>query len=226
MGHRIRPELAALPARVRRKVASTEFGVFIGRTVVGPLLRWRVYAAYIDVILLIAPPQTGKTAWLGGRIIDAVGAALVTSTKGDLWRYTHRLRALLGPVLVFNPEFVAGIVSTLRWSPVVAGLVVEAALGVGCVGPLAVLLALGADGGQAAGRAGIQSAGQRQDRRRRSAPGSGRPVSVSPRAGHRHQCADEPVISVDTKKREHLGQLPNPGREWRPRGRNAVKLEF
>ncbi|MFI6637551.1 ISAzo13 family transposase [Nonomuraea fuscirosea] len=33
-----------------------------------------------------------------------------------------------------------------------------------------------------------------------------------------HQAAAEPVISVDTKKREQLGLLPNSGREWRPKG--------
>jgi transposase len=39
-----------------------------------------------------------------------------------------------------------------------------------------------------------------------------------------HQDAGEPVISVDTKKREQLGRLPNPGREWRPKG-NPVEVE-
>jgi transposase len=33
-----------------------------------------------------------------------------------------------------------------------------------------------------------------------------------------HQGAGEPVISVDTKKREQLGRLPMGGREWRPKG--------
>ena len=33
-----------------------------------------------------------------------------------------------------------------------------------------------------------------------------------------HQAAGEPVISVDTKKKEMIGQLPNPGRQWRPKG--------
>jgi transposase len=33
-----------------------------------------------------------------------------------------------------------------------------------------------------------------------------------------HQAAGEPVISVDTKKKELLGRLPNAGREWRPQG--------
>jgi transposase len=32
-----------------------------------------------------------------------------------------------------------------------------------------------------------------------------------------HQADGEPVISVDTKKREQLGRLPMAGREWRPR---------
>src|SRR3954453_23374958 len=33
-----------------------------------------------------------------------------------------------------------------------------------------------------------------------------------------HQAAGEPVISVDAKKKEQLGQLPAAGREWRPKG--------
>jgi transposase len=33
------------------------------------------------------------------------------------------------------------------------------------------------------------------------------------------QQTGEPVISVDAKKKEQLGQLPNGGREWRPRGK-------
>jgi hypothetical protein len=33
-----------------------------------------------------------------------------------------------------------------------------------------------------------------------------------------HQADGEPVVSVDTKKREQLGRLPMAGREWRPRG--------
>jgi transposase len=33
-----------------------------------------------------------------------------------------------------------------------------------------------------------------------------------------HQAAGEPVISVDTKQKQQLGRLSNPGREWRPRG--------
>jgi len=39
-----------------------------------------------------------------------------------------------------------------------------------------------------------------------------------------HQKAGQPVISVDAKKKEMLGQLPNPGREWRPKG-DPVQVE-
>ncbi|WP_370073049.1 ISAzo13 family transposase, partial [Streptacidiphilus sp. MAP5-3] len=39
-----------------------------------------------------------------------------------------------------------------------------------------------------------------------------------------HQAADEPVISVDTKKREQIGRLPMAGREWRPKG-DPVQVE-
>jgi Rhodopirellula transposase DDE domain len=39
-----------------------------------------------------------------------------------------------------------------------------------------------------------------------------------------HQADGEPVVSVDTKKREQLGRLPRAGREWHPRGQ-PVKVE-
>jgi transposase len=39
-----------------------------------------------------------------------------------------------------------------------------------------------------------------------------------------HQARGDPVISVDTKKREQLGRLPMAGREWRPKG-EPVQVE-
>jgi transposase len=39
-----------------------------------------------------------------------------------------------------------------------------------------------------------------------------------------HQVAGEPVVSVDTKKRQQLGRLPMGGREWRPKG-EPVQVE-
>src|SRR6185437_9185763 len=37
-----------------------------------------------------------------------------------------------------------------------------------------------------------------------------------------HQGAGDPVVSVDTKKRELVGEFKNAGREWRPKGRPAA----
>lgn len=39
-----------------------------------------------------------------------------------------------------------------------------------------------------------------------------------------HHADGEPVVSVDTKKKEQLGQLPVAGREWRPKG-DPVRVE-
>src|SRR5664279_2703176 len=39
-----------------------------------------------------------------------------------------------------------------------------------------------------------------------------------------HQDAGEPVVSVDAKKKEQLGQLPAAGRDWRPKG-DPVRVE-
>lgn len=114
---KIRPELHRLGFWERRQIDLTACAMLAGRTVVGPVLAFRAWIALIDVILMIAPPQTGKTSWLAPRVVDAPGAAVVTSTKIDLWWMTHRLRALLGPVLVFNPEQVGRVLSTFRWSP-------------------------------------------------------------------------------------------------------------
>ena len=39
-----------------------------------------------------------------------------------------------------------------------------------------------------------------------------------------YQAEGEPVVSVDAKKKEQLGQLPAAGREWRPKG-DPVRVE-
>jgi type IV secretory pathway TraG/TraD family ATPase VirD4 len=77
--------------------------------------RW-LYASMKDVILLVAPPQTGKTALLGNTVIDAPGALVATSTKPDIFEHTAAVRS--GPIHVLNPEGLAGIPTTLRWSPI------------------------------------------------------------------------------------------------------------
>jgi hypothetical protein len=63
----------------------------------------------------------------------------------------------------------------------------------------------------------VQPAGQRQDPRRRPAPDRDAQFRYLNQQVKDHQADGEPVISVDTKKREQLGRLPMAGREWRPR---------
>lgn len=67
-------------------------------------------------------------------------------------------------------------------------------------------------------RGGLQSAGQRQGPGGQAAPGPGRAVPLPQRAARDH---GQPVISVDTKKKELVGQFKSSGRQWRPAGEPA-----
>lgn len=101
-----------------RKITPTEYGIYVGKSVVGPQYAHDLYISHKDVVLIIAPPQTGKTAYLSGSIIDVPGAVVATSTKHDLYLHTHQLRRAGGrPVRVFNPEGVGGLESTFGWDP-------------------------------------------------------------------------------------------------------------
>ncbi|MDN5915947.1 MAG: type IV secretory system conjugative DNA transfer family protein [Pseudonocardia sp.] len=105
------------PGRTER-LAVARCGTWLGRSAVGPVVGTDCYAAHRDVIGLIAPPQTGKTALLGHHIIDHDGPVVATSTKGDLFDYCAGVRAQVGPVMLFNPENLGGLGSTVWWSPV------------------------------------------------------------------------------------------------------------
>ena len=68
--------------------------------------------------------------------------------------------------------------------------------------------------------AGLQPAGQPQDARGRAASGPQRAVRAHQRArAKRFQQRGQPVISVDTKKKELVGDFKNAGREWQPKGK-------
>ncbi|RZT75451.1 type IV secretory pathway TraG/TraD family ATPase VirD4 [Pseudonocardia sediminis] len=105
------------PGRIERLPAG-RCGTWLGRTVVGPVVGTDCYAAHRDVIGLIAPPQTGKTALLGHHVIDHDGPVMATSTKVDIYDYCAGARAEQGPVMLFNPENLGGLGSTVWWSPV------------------------------------------------------------------------------------------------------------
>src|SRR4051794_20024551 len=81
---------------------------------VGLLLVW---ISSEDVLVVFGGPRTGKTQYLAGRIIDAPGAVLVTSTRTDLYETTASLRARRGPVYVFNAVGLAGLPSTITFDP-------------------------------------------------------------------------------------------------------------
>lgn len=112
---------AARSARLIERLPITECGIWLGRSTVGPVVGTECYAAHRDVVGLIAPPQTGKTAVLGHHVLDHPGAVVSTSTKPDVYAHSAALRArkaMSGRVELFNPEKLAGIASTFRWSPV------------------------------------------------------------------------------------------------------------
>ncbi|MQS17949.1 TraM recognition domain-containing protein [Streptomyces kaniharaensis] len=105
----LRPELVA--TRGRRNVVPLDLGQLIGVDIIH---KREIYNSIEDMTLVFAPPRTGKSALLGGFVVDAPGSAVVTSTRGDLYRHTVHVRAKRGPVLVFNPD-VAGVANTLVW---------------------------------------------------------------------------------------------------------------
>jgi type IV secretion system protein VirD4 len=71
-----------------------------------------------DSYLVIAPPQTLKTAVIASWAQDAPGALLATSSRGDLYRHTAIPRARSGEVLVLNADGDPSIPCNLAWSPV------------------------------------------------------------------------------------------------------------
>lgn len=109
----VRPSLAELGWWVQWRVPAVEYGVQLVRSgAVG------VWSSIEDVVLIFGGPRTGKTGWLAGRILDFPGAAVVTSTRTDLYQLCAPLRARTrGPVFVFNAVGLAGIDSTITFDP-------------------------------------------------------------------------------------------------------------
>lgn len=119
----VRPSLATAGRWVRWTVPTDQVAVLMCR--VGWL---RVWALIEHVTLVFGGPRKGKTAWLAGRIIDAPGAVLATSTRTDLYTLTSGLRAARGPVYVFNAAGLGKVPSTIAFDPLT-----------GCADPAAAL---------------------------------------------------------------------------------------
>lgn len=114
----VRPGLSAAAetrrarAWLRLAVPASQVGVKLCRSGAQ-----QVWATIEWVVIVLGGPRVGKTQWLAGRVLDAPGAALVTSTRTDLLMQTGPLRARVGPVLVFNPVGLGGIRSTITFDP-------------------------------------------------------------------------------------------------------------
>ncbi len=108
----LRPSMRELRWWERLQVPTYQLGTALAK--VGFLTVW---SSIEDVTLRIGGPRTGKTGELAGRICEAPGAVIATSTRTDLLETTGPVRALLGPVLVFNPSGLGGLRSTVTFDP-------------------------------------------------------------------------------------------------------------
>ena len=108
-GGRARPGLGYF-ARVFRRV--TDYAVRLGRAQYGR----RCLARMEDQQLVIAPQRTGKSGIIADRLLDHPGPAIVTSTRADLYQLTAGARSHLGPLYMFNPQHVGGLLSTFAFN--------------------------------------------------------------------------------------------------------------
>ena len=89
--------------------------------VYGTYLGVPVRARGEDSALTIAPARAGKTTRLAvGRVVDAPGAVVATSTKADLVHLTAFARKAIGSSHVFDPDRLLAWPTPCRWD-IVAG---------------------------------------------------------------------------------------------------------
>lgn len=106
----LRPSLANLRPR---EISPHDLGFHVG---IDLLHKRGLYISCEDTLLTYAPPRSGKSAQFGNAVIDAAGACIVATTRGDLYEHTHTLRAQHNrPIWVFNAG-VSGAANTLRWN--------------------------------------------------------------------------------------------------------------
>lgn len=77
-----------------------------------------VWQSLEDSVVVLGPPRSGKGFYLVvNRILDSPGAVITTSTRGDNVAMTYKLRQKVGPCIVFDPQGLSGVRSTLKWTP-------------------------------------------------------------------------------------------------------------
>ncbi len=90
-------------------------GVPIGRTVAADQC---LYGSWEDMHIDIWGPRTGKTTSRAiPAILEAPGSVLVTSNKRDVVDATRDVRAVVGPVWVFDPQSIALEEPIWWWNP-------------------------------------------------------------------------------------------------------------
>lgn len=77
-----------------------------------------VWQSLEDSVVVMGPPRSGKGFYLVvNRILDSPGAVITTSTRGDNVAMTYKKRQEIGPCIVFDPQGLSGVRSSLKWTP-------------------------------------------------------------------------------------------------------------
>lgn len=102
-------------ARLAPALPPSQAHILLGTTVHRPAQEVAIDRA--QSALVVAPPQTVKTAFLSRVVLDAPGAVLCTSSRADQCRQTIAVRERLGPVLVLDADG-RGPGTNFGWDPV------------------------------------------------------------------------------------------------------------
>lgn len=108
----LKPSLAAASLWVRLRTPTRAYATPLARVGMQTL-----YSPVEDVTVRIGGPRSGKSGELAGRILDAPGAVIATSTRTDLLELTGPVRSKRGPVHVFNPAGLGDVDSTISFDP-------------------------------------------------------------------------------------------------------------
>src|SRR6266498_240083 len=110
----LKPSTRQMSVVERMRVPTSELATPLAR--VG---RQRVWSPHEDVVVIVGGPRTGKSGSIAGRILDAPGAVIATSTRTDLLELTGPVRSRVGPVWVFNPSGLGRLESTIVFDPLI-----------------------------------------------------------------------------------------------------------